>query len=250
MNVGIGSELWDRLSHGRRPEGLRPFKPLSAEGRTAPATGGDVLLHIASSRHDLNFELASRLARSFGGGAKVLEEVYGFRYLDTRDLTGFIDGTENPAGGERAKVALIGEEDASFAGGSYAATQRYVHHLEEWGKLAVADQEKIIGRTKPDSTELDEETKPATSHVSRTVIEKDGEELKILRHSFPYGTLRESGLFFIAYGRTLDNFETMLARMIGASGDGLHDRLIEFSHAVTGATFFVPSMELLASIGR
>jgi putative iron-dependent peroxidase len=250
MNVGIGSRLWDTLSPGARPKGLRSFKAIQAAGRSAPSTGGDVLVHIASTRHDLNFELASRLLRSLGGGVSVLEEAHGFRYLDTRDLTGFIDGTENPVGGARAEVALIGDEDASFAGGSYAATQRYVHHLEAWGKLAITEQEKIVGRTKPDSTELDEKSLPSTSHVSRTVIEKDGRELKILRHSYPYGTLRESGLFFIAYGRTLDNFEMMLARMMGASGDGLHDRLTEFSHAVSGATFFVPSMEVLSSLGR
>src|SRR6266850_7523679 len=83
MNVGIGSEMWDRLSPGRRPKGLRPFKRLSASGRSAPATGGDLLAHIASARHDLNFELASRLLRSFGAEAKILEEVHGFRYLDT-----------------------------------------------------------------------------------------------------------------------------------------------------------------------
>ncbi|MBI3450779.1 MAG: Dyp-type peroxidase [Acidobacteria bacterium] len=249
MNVGVGPEMWDRLSPTVRPKGLRPFKSLRAEGRSAPSTGGDVLLHIASLRHDMNFELASRLVRSMEG-AEVAEEAHGFRYLDSRDLTGFIDGTENPVGEARAAVALIGDEDARFAGGSYAATQRYVHDLAAWRRVPVAEQEGIVGRTKPDSVELDERRMPATSHVSRTVIKADGVELKILRHSYPYGTLRESGLFFIAYGKTLDNFESMLARMMGTSGDGGRDRLMEFSRAVTGATFFVPSMEVLASLGK
>ncbi|HZE88920.1 MAG TPA: Dyp-type peroxidase [Verrucomicrobiae bacterium] len=249
MNVGVGTEMWDRVSPAARPKGLHPFKALGAEGRGAPSTGGDVLLHIASSRHDLNFELASRLVRSFEG-AEIAEEAHGFRYLDSRDLTGFIDGTENPIGEARAAVALVGSEDARFAGGSYAATQRYIHDLAAWRKVPPAEQEGIVGRTKPDSVELDERRMPATSHVRRTVITADGEELKILRHSYPYGTLRESGLFFIAYGKTLDNFEAMLARMMGTSGDGGRDRLMEFSRAVTGATFFVPSMEVLASLAK
>jgi len=248
MNVGIGSAMWDRLSPSKRPKGLRPFKALEAGGLKAPATGGDLLLHIASTRHDLNFELASRLTRSLGD-VRVLEEIHGFRYLDTRDLAGFIDGTENPMGPERASVGLIGDEDAPLAAGSYVATQRYVHHLDAWRKVPDADQEGIVGRTKADSVELEGARKPETSHVSRTVIEKDGKELKILRHSYPYGTMSEAGLFFIAYGRTLDHFETMLSRMIGADGSGRHDRLMEFSHAVTGATFFVPSLETLTTIG-
>jgi putative iron-dependent peroxidase len=96
--------------------------------------------------------------------------------------------------------------------------------------------------------ELDERRKPPTAHISRVVIERDGEELQILRHSYPYGTLSESGLFFIAYGRSLDNFDAMLARMMGATADGRHDRLMEFTRAVSGAAFFIPSMEVLASL--
>lgn len=248
--VGVGVDWWDRISPRRRPAGLRAFTPVAADHRTAPATGGDVLVHIISERHDLNFELAVRLRRQLGDAAEVLEEVHGFRYLDSRDLTGFIDGTENPKGAERAAVALIGAEDADFAGGSYAFTQRYVHDLDRWGRLATAEQERIIGRRKADSEDLPEALKPDSAHIRRATIEQDGAELKIVRHSFPYGTTSAAGLFFIAYCRTLDIPERMLRRLIGTSGDGVHDRLMEFTRAVSGANFFVPSLPVLTALAQ
>ncbi len=247
--VGFGRGLWDQLSPAVRPKAFRTFRSLEAEGRRAPATDGDLLVHLASRRPDLCFELATRIRGELGDAALVMDEVHGFRYRDSRDLTGFIDGTENPKGKARASAALIGREDAPFAGGSFAFTQRYVHALDAWATLSVAEQEKVIGRRKRDSQELSDRAKPPTAHISRTVIEVDGEELEIVRHSFPYGTTSESGLFFIAYTRDLAIPEQMLARMIGTSGDGLHDRLMEFSRAVSGATFFAPSLSMLRSLG-
>jgi len=240
--VSIGPELWDALSPERRPAGLRRFRSLEVDGRRAPSTGGDVLLHVTSKRPDLNFELAQQLRCALGDRVVVFDEVHGFKYRDGRDLTGFIDGTENPKGKARAAVALVGNEDPAFAGSSYVFTQRYVHDLARWATLPVREQEGIYGRRKADSKELSDAAKPPTAHIARTVIEEHGEELEIVRHSFPYGTTSEHGLFFIAYCRTLDIPERMLARMIGASGDGLHDRLMEFSRAVTGAHFFAPSL--------
>jgi putative iron-dependent peroxidase len=246
--LGIGSELWDRLSPARHPAGLRPFRAIKANGRGAPATGGDLFLQISSGRHDLNLDLAMGLVRRLQPLATMTEEIHGFRYLDSRDLTGFIDGTENPKGKARAVAALIGEEDRSFAGGSYVAVQRYVHDLERWRRLGDREQEQIIGRTKRASIELPKAKKPETAHISRVVIEQDGAELQILRQSYPWGTVREAGLYFAAYTKSLDVFDVMLARMMGTTGDGLHDHLMEFSRAVTGATFFVPSIETLSSL--
>ena len=106
--LGIGSELWDRFSPARRPAGLRPFRGVTANGRVAPATGGDLFLQITSGRHDLNLDLAMGPVRRLQSLATVAEEIHGFRYLDSRDLTGFIDGTENPKGKARVAAALIG----------------------------------------------------------------------------------------------------------------------------------------------
>ena len=249
--VGVGSEFWDVLCPDRRPKGLRPFRAIAAGGRSAPNTGGDLLLHALSKRADLNFELAMRIMRGLGDAVEVSEEVHGFRYLDSRDLTGFVDGTENPKGRTpRARAALIGDEDPAFAAGSYVFTQRYVHDLKSWAGLPTKEQERVIGRTKGSSTELSAKAKPPTAHISRVVIEEAGEELEIVRHSFPYGTVSEHGLFFIAYTRNLDIPDTMLRRMLGAGGDGLHDHLMDYTRAVSGATFFAPSLPVLKSVGR
>lgn len=246
--VSFGAELWDRISPEARPRELRPFAPIGAGPLVAPATGGDVLLHVYANRPDVAFELTRRVREALGDLVRPLDEVAGFRYLDGRDLTGFIDGTENPAGDERSAAALIGDEDPAFAGGSYVTAHRYLHDLRRWSAVPVAEQERIVGRTKADSQELDDDVRPATSHVSRVVIEEDGEELQILRHSFPYGTTSEHGLFFIAYCRTLATFEKMLHRMYGTSGDGAHDRLMEFTRAVSGGYFFAPSAERLRGL--
>ena len=247
--VSFGPEFWDAISPGKRPEGLVVFRPLEAHGRRVPSTGGDLLVHIISRRPDLCFELAMQIRKELGDSIEVMDEVHGFRYLDSRDLTGFIDGTENPKGKKRAPVALIGSGDRVFAGGSFVFTQRYVHDLQKWEGLPVREQEKIIGRRKSDSQELSDRAKPPTAHISRTVIKEDGEELEIVRHSFPYGTTSERGLFFIAYTKDLAIPHKMLGRMMGTSGDGFYDHLMDFSRAVSGANFFAPSLKVLRSLG-
>ncbi len=248
--VAYGAAMWDAIGNGTRPKGLRPFKTVSGPKLSAPATGGDILLHINSARHDLNFELARALLAHFGDTVIVMESVRCFVYMDSRDMTGFIDGTANPKeDGERREAALIGAEDPAFAGGSYVLTQRYVHNLAAWEKLSVHEQEMRIGRRKKDSEELPEGIKPPTAHISRVEIKKDGQELKIVRHSMPYGRPGgDAGLFFIAYARDPGIFESMLAAMFGAAGDGRHDHLMDFTSPVSGAFFFAPPLKMLAAI--
>lgn len=246
--VGFGSELWDAL-WPRRPAHLHPFRAVRIDTRSAPATNGDLFLHVTSQRADLAFELAHGFKSELGGLVDVVEEVRGFRYRDARDLTGFIDGTENPKGKARAAAALIGAEDPEFEGGSYVFTQRYIHDLARWNILPTGEQEAIIGRKKKDSKELPPARKPPTAHVARVQIAENGEELEIVRHSFPYGSTTEAGLFFCAYMRRLEIVERMLRRMMGATDDGLHDRLMDYSRAVSGAHFFAPPLAMLKALG-
>ena len=247
--VGFGWDLWQRLADVTSPSGFRNFTPIGTEPLQAPATGGDIFIHIHSGRHDLNFLLAREILQPIRQEIDVLDETHGFRYLDSRDLTGFIDGTENPQGAERAEAALIDNGDSAFTGGSFILAQRYVHDLEKWGRLAETEQEKVIGRTKPDSVELEDSEKPPTAHISRVVIEEQGEELEILRHSMPYGTVsREAGLFFLAYSKDISIFDKMLARMFGVSGDGLHDHLMDYTRPVSGAYFYAPPADILVSL--
>jgi putative iron-dependent peroxidase len=125
-------------------------------------------------------------------------------------------------------------------------TQRYVHDLERFHALSVEEQEAAIGRTKPDSVELDDDAKPPTAHIARVVVEgEDGEELELFRRSTPFGDVGEHGLLFVAFSRDLDRIDLMLRRMFGLAGDGLHDRLMDFTRATTGSHWFVPSLDSL-----
>ncbi len=246
--VAIGAGVWEEITECVRPTQLVDFKVRTHGQRKAPSTPSDLLLHIRSERCDLNFELARRILEQANGAVMIREEVAGFRYLDARDLTGFVDGTENPEGDERAEVALVGNEDKQFVGGSYVMLQRYVHDLTHWRELIQEQQEQIIGRTKETDEELSEDIKPATAHISRVVIEEEGEELAILRHSLPYGDNREAGLMFIAYARHREIFDKMLGRMFDQEGEGIHDHLLDYTRAVTGAYYFAPSRTRLEKL--
>lgn len=202
------------------------------------------MIHIQSARPDVNFSVAQAAMAAFGGAIQVPQEIHGFRWVEERDFTGFIDGTENPKDAKRAQVALIAEGEDQ--GGGYVFTQRYEHNLPKWEKLSVAKQENVIGRTKPDSVEL--EDKADTSHVGRTDLKENGAGLKILRHSLPYGTASgKHGLFFSAYCATLYNIEQQLLNMFGEK-DGKTDRLLGFTKAVTGAYYLAPSLEKLQNL--
>jgi porphyrinogen peroxidase len=245
--VGLGSEVWDSLFGTPRPAGLHPFREL-AGAHTAVATSGDLLFHIRATRLDLCFELAQRLMDRLTGFAHVVDEVHGFRSFDERDLLGFVDGTENPEG-EAARIAVvIGDEDAAFAGGSYVIVQKYLHNLKTWDVLPVEEQERIVGRTKLSDIELPDDVKPANSHVAlNTIVDDTGEERQILRFNMPFGAVGagEFGTYFIGYARNPDVIEQMLTNMFIGKPPGNYDRILDFSTAVTGSLFFVPSLELL-----
>jgi putative iron-dependent peroxidase len=246
--TGIGAALWDRLGFGPRPAGLHPFRALAGPVHSAPATPGDLLFHIRAHRMDLCFELAQRLAGRLAGSARVVDEVHGFRSFDERDLLGFVDGTENPEGAAAGDAVLIGDEDPDHAGGSYAIVQRYRHDLDAWDALTVEAQEAAIGRTKLSDIELPDEEKPADSHVAlTTIVDEDGEEHQIVRLNMPFGRVGEGefGTYFIGYARTPDVIEQMLRNMFLGRPPAGHDRILDFSTAVTGALFFVPSAEFM-----
>ncbi len=246
-NVGFGAEFWSQLMPDEAPRELSPFEAIKGTGGSAPQTGGDLLLHIACDRRDMSYELAQRLRGILGDAFAIQLDVSGFRYFDSRDLTGFIDGTANPDPEERGEVVLIGDEDSSFAGGSYALAQRYVHNMAYWSRLSPEEQERAIGRKLEDGEELTGDDLPETAHKSRVEIEEDGHELKIMRVSSPYGDMSEAGLFFLAFCKTPSTFKRMLERMFGTSGDGLSDRLQDFTRAESGAIFFIPAKDYFST---
>jgi porphyrinogen peroxidase len=246
--AGVGAGVWDRLYGAPRPAGLHPFRELAGPGHRAPATPGDLLFHIRAQRQDLCFELAHQLTRALAGKARVVDEVHGFRSFDQRDVLGFVDGTENPEGGEAAAAVLIGDEDAAFAGGSYVIVQKYLHDLDAWDAQPVEDQERAIGRTKLSDIELADDVKPADSHVAlTTIVDADGEERQIVRFNMPFGSVgkAEFGTYFIGYARDPDVIEEMLRNMFIGSPPGTVDRILDVSTAVTGNLFFAPSVGFL-----
>jgi putative iron-dependent peroxidase len=246
--AGIGAQAWDRLFGGPRPAELHPFRELVGPRHRAPATPGDLLFHIRAGRTYPCFELASQIMDRLRGSVTVCDEVHGFKYFDVRDLLGFVDGTENPVGPAAGEAVLIGDEDPRFAGGSYVIVQKYLHDLQGWNALAVEAQEQVIGRTKLSDIELDPAVQPPDSHVARTTItEPDGTERQILRDNMPFGAVGrgEFGTFFIGYARTPAVTEQMLERMFLGDQQASHDRILDFSTAVTGTLFFAPSADFL-----
>jgi putative iron-dependent peroxidase len=248
--MGFGSDAWDRLLGPNRPAELHTFREFRAGTRHAVATPGDLLFHIRARRMDLCFELATQISSQLGAAVSPIDEVHGFRYFDARDLLGFVDGTENPEGQAAVDAVLIGPEDSEFAYGSYVIVQKYLHNLEAWNALSTEAQERIIGRTKLSDIELDDAVKPSSAHNALTTIVEDGKEIKILRDNMPFGKASQSefGTYFIGYSRSPRTIEQMLENMFVGLPPGNYDRLLDFSRAVTGNLFFVPSATCLESV--
>ncbi|QDW39524.1 Dyp-type peroxidase [Bradyrhizobium sp. KBS0727] len=249
--AGIGHDLWDRLHPDSRPKELKPFAPIKGPVHAAPSTPGDLLFHIRSERPDMCFEFERILLDSLGAAVTVVDEVSGFRYFDARDLLGFVDGTANPTGLDLPASALVGDEDADFAGGSYVVVQKYLHDLSAWTKTPTHLQEEIIGRTKIDNIEIDDDDAPRKSHKSlATIVDADGNEHDILRDNMPFGRpgQQEFGTYFIGYARQLWVIEKMLQRMYVGEPPGAYDRLLDFSTPHTGTTFFAPTHPMLQAI--
>jgi porphyrinogen peroxidase len=251
--VGIGSSCWDRLYGEPRPAGLHPLSPVVGRRHAAVSTPGDLLFHIRAHRLDLCFELAARLMDRLGERVRVMDEVHGFRYFDERDLLGFVDGTENPEERDAAQAVLIGSEDPGFESGTYVVVQKYLHDLAAWNALAVEEQERVIGRSKLEDIELPDEVKPANSHVAlNTIVDEDGRQHQIVRLNMAFGRagFGEAGTYFIGYARTPDLIEHMLRNMFIGEPQGNHDRILDFSTAVTGSLFFVPNAAFLDDPGE
>lgn len=245
----FGPKLWQQL-YSQMPDNFHALEAIHG-AFTMPAIEADLLIHLASARVDLCFAMSQAFFTGIHDQVEVLDERSAFRYLDGRDLTGFIDGTENPQfPDDRAETALLAEDSGCFADGSFVFAQRYVHDLEKFHRLKVDAQEKVFGRSKLESIEMEDDVKPDNAHIARVVIEDEkGEELEILRHSLPYGDGNgEQGLFFIAYTNNLNIIDQMLQHMFGTTGDGIHDRMLHFVTPIDGAYYFAPSNELLTEI--
>ncbi|GAA2361616.1 Dyp-type peroxidase [Dactylosporangium salmoneum] len=236
--IGVRPSLW---TPGIADDFAEPV--VGPDGFTMPATQHDAWLWLSGADRTALFDYTRAALGLLEPVASCALEVNGWVYHHDRDLTGFIDGTENPPRSLAPTVAAIAEGPA--AGCSVALVQQWRHDSDAFDALSVAEQERVIGRTKADSVELDEEHQPPTSHVSRTVIEEDGEELKIFRRNTAYGTVRDHGTMFVGFCATQRPLAEMLRRMAGV-GDGVRDALTRYTAPLTGAYYVVPPVEALA----
>ena len=249
--VGVGANAWDHIFGNAKPQELRAFPRVQGDMHTAVSTPGDLLFHIRAEREDLAYEFERLLLQDLGAAVKAVDEVAGFRYFDNRDLLGFVDGTANPIGPNLPASALVGEEDPDFAGGSYIVTQKYLHRLDAWQAISTDEQEQVMGRTKLDNVELDDADGDAQkSHKTLATITDDAGEHDIVRDNMPFSrpAHHEHGTYFIGYSRHLWVVEKMLERMFIGVPPGKHDRLLDFSTAVTGNVFFAPTAETLSQL--
>jgi putative iron-dependent peroxidase len=240
--AGFRPELWAAVAPDACPPGLRGFTQpvVGADGYTLPATQHDVVVWLAGAAYDVVFDLSRGVASDLGALASLAHEIVGWPYHRDLDLTGFIDGTENPTLVEATAAAIV-EPGTPGEGGSVLLLQQWEHDALSWERLPVAQQEVVIGRRKVGGDEL--EPRPETSHVARTDQDRFG---KILRRNIGYGTLALHGTIFVGFSKDRDRLDAMLDSMV-ARGGGSRDRLTDFTRAVTGAYYFVPSSEALAA---
>lgn len=243
--VGFRPELWRAVAPDDLPANVRGFdSPLPGrDGFTMPATQADLFFWIAAAAYDVIFDLGTQALATLAPCASLVRETTGWSYKHSRDLTGFEDGTENPTLYEAAEVALI-DEGQPGEGGSVLLFQQWCHHSDAFFALPEPAQERVIGRTKLDSVELEGDAQPADSHVSRTTLKENGEELPIFRRNVPYGTVTDHGTLFVGFSKEQHRLQRMLEQMAGADG-GPRDALTRYTTPLTGAYYFVPALQAL-----
>ncbi len=238
--VGFRPELWSEVVPEDAPAGIEGFNEDMAglDGFVMPATQHDAVLWLSGAAYDVIFDVSHRAIADVRGLASVAEETSSWPYRRDRDLTGFIDGSENPNLIDAPEVALL-PEGSPGAAGAILLLQKWAHDTSLWESLTDARQEQVIGRKKLDSVEL--EDKPADSHVASTDQDKFG---KIFRRNMPYGTVTNHGTMFVGFSADQRRLSSMLESMAGRT-TGVRDALTRYTRPITGAYYFVPSAESL-----
>jgi putative iron-dependent peroxidase len=242
--AGFRPELWVQVAPGAAPRGVSGFnEPIVApDGYVLAATQHDVVIWLTGAAYDVVFDLARGVVTALDGVAVLANEIVGWPYHRDLDLTGFIDGTENPTLVEATSVALV-PAGTPGEGGAVLLLQQWEHDAVRWESLPVPAQEAIIGRRKADSAELD--PLPPTSHVARTDQDEFGQ---IFRRNIGYGSIGRHGTIFVGFSADQRILARMLDSMVGRDG-GPPDALTAFARPITGAYYFVPSAEALAALG-
>jgi putative iron-dependent peroxidase len=238
--IGFRPELWRDIVPNDAPPGVESFNNeiKGTEGFVMPATQHDALVWLSGSAYDVIFDMARSVIHDLAGLASLADETSSWSYRHDRDLTGFIDGSENPTLLD-APVAALLPEGVPGAAGSVLLLQKWKHKVAEWEAVPVAQQELIMGRTKLDSIEL--ENKPSDSHVARTDQDEFG---NIFRRNMPYGNVDDHGTMFVGFSADQKRLSRMLDSMAGLI-TGTRDALTRYTQPLTGSYYFVPSVESL-----
>mgnify|MGYP001026939323 CR=1 FL=1 len=249
--VCIGSDYFSELYPGLRPLELSPFPDMQCDDRVAPSNTSDLLIQIRADRLDIVHAISMQVHDLLRLHVELVEDIKCFRYLDGRDLTGFIDADDNPRGVDKKSIALIGDEDPDFIGGSYVHTQRYLHDMQRWQLLSERHQEKIMGRTREHHLVSVEAN--ANSHYIRSRVTDlsniNGKQC-LLRQSMPYANMREQGLFFVSHCHSSQPFKTMLHSMIFGTQADEYDAFLDYTNALTGGAYFAPSLDFIKLRGQ
>lgn len=240
--TGIRPELWAAVAPEHAPRHAASFAEpvVGPDGYTMPATQHDLMLWVAGASYDVVFDVSLALIDALGGTAVLADETVGWAYHRDLDLTGFIDGTENPSLSEAPSMVLV-PDGAPGAGGTVLLLQKWEHEAKSWMRLPDAEQERVIGRTKRDSIELDD--RPDTSHAARTDQDEFGH---VFRRNTPYGSVRNHGTMFVGFSAARRPLHTMLESMAGVGG--ARDALTYYAKARTGAYYFVPALDDLGRV--
>lgn len=246
--VAIGCDYWDILYPEQRPSQLRQFPDLRDGDRHAPRHSVDLMLTLRSDRFDVNYHCARAVLEWLGHDVELVEQIPTFRFMDGRDLTGFVDAPENPRGMRRRQLSLLtAEEDPAFVGGSYLFVQKFRHDLRRWEQLTQEMQEFVIGRKKLTSERISEAVVQMVTHAQKTqLLNAQEQPLQMLRQNMPWGDMREQGLLAMYFSAQPRDVVFWLKRRYIADDEGDYDPLLDYTEALSNATFFVPSVDFLA----
>ncbi|MBO1254661.1 Dyp-type peroxidase [Alteromonas sp. 5E99-2] len=242
--IAVGESYWQELYPGPVPSELSAFPDVQCDDRSAPVTQCDLFIQIRTDRVDICYAIGLEVMELMRLHAELVESVSGFRYLDGRDLNGFVYGANNPRGLKRREMAIIGDENPLFAGGSYIHVQCYKHDLRRWHSLSERQQEQVMGVTKEHNLVSPECSD--SSHVIRAATNwSDESHENLILQGMPYGDMTTQGLFFVCCANSPRIFKSRLYSQVVGTSEGDYDRWLDFTSAESGGAYFAPSVTFI-----
>ena len=233
--IGFGQSLIDILNTNIAD--LRVFPAQSAPGIEIPSTPAALWCWLRGDDRGELFHRSCLIESILLPNFSLNDITDSFQFADNRDLTGYIDGTENPEGTDAITAAIVQDNKTGMNGSSFVAVQQWLHDFDAFNSMNTNDQDNAIGRHIVDNEEFDEA--PESAHVKRAAQESFNPEAFMLRRSMPWAEGMDAGLMFVAFGKSFDAYEAILNRMLGKE-DGVIDALFAFTRPISSAYFWCP----------